>query len=171
MADTYTLISSVTVGAGGAATMSFTSIPSTYTDLKIVASLRDTATGSTGYGFSLVFNNDLTGARYSGRYLLGNGANASSGTVSDYSTSYTYVGGAATSNTFSNTEIYIPNYAGSTQKSHAIDSVTENNATTAFADMWAKLYNQTTAISQIDLYSSGTFAQYSTAYLYGIKNS
>ena len=40
MADTYTLISSVTVGAGGASSIDFTSIPATYTDLLVKFSLR-----------------------------------------------------------------------------------------------------------------------------------
>ena len=62
--------------------ISFSSIPQGYTDLKLVFSGRDTATGSVQYGFSLVFNNDLTGARYSGRYLLGSGSAASSARVS-----------------------------------------------------------------------------------------
>ena len=40
MATTYTLISSVTVGSGGAANIEFTSIPSTYTDLLLKYYLR-----------------------------------------------------------------------------------------------------------------------------------
>lgn len=171
MATTFIKIASVTVGSGGSSTLSFTSIPSTYTDLCLKLSLRDTATGASVYGFSIVLNNDLTGARYSGRYLLGNGSAASSATNTDYALSYTYDGGAATSNTFANSEIYFPNYAGSNQKSYSVDSVTEDNATAAYASLHARLYNQTTAISQVDVYSSGTFAQYSTATLYGIKNS
>jgi len=40
MANTYTLIASSTVGSGGAATVSFSSITATYTDLCLLASVR-----------------------------------------------------------------------------------------------------------------------------------
>jgi len=168
---TMTLIASNTVGSSGSSQIIFTSIPSTYTDLLLKISARDTSTGQSAYGFSLVFNNDLTTSNYSGRTVVGNGTNASSGTISDYGTTLTYNAGASTANTFSNDELYIPNYAGSTAKSMSIDAVTENNATTIWAQFVAKLYTPTTAISRLDIYASGTFAQYSTFYLYGIKNS
>ena len=45
MANTFQLISSTTVGAGGASSIDFTSIPSTYTDLVIKWSGRLTSTG------------------------------------------------------------------------------------------------------------------------------
>ena len=77
-----------------------------------------------------------------------------------------------TASTFGNLQIYIPNYAGSNQKSYSIDSVGENNATDAYQVLSAGKYNQTTAITQVSLrIASSNLAQYSTAYLYGIKNS
>jgi len=54
MATTYTLISSVTVGSGGAATMTFSSIPQTYTDLLVRVSARNTSTS--GSGLNMRFN-------------------------------------------------------------------------------------------------------------------
>ena len=45
MATTYSLISSVTVGSGSAATIGFTSIPATYTDLLLSYSARIDQTG------------------------------------------------------------------------------------------------------------------------------
>ena len=63
MPNTFTLIASSTVGAGGASSIDFTSIPSTYTDLVIKASLRsDRNTGSATY-LTITFNND-TGSNY-----------------------------------------------------------------------------------------------------------
>jgi hypothetical protein len=52
MANTYEIISSVTVGAGGAAYIEFTNIPQTYTDLNLVFSGRNTSSGD---WFSLKF--------------------------------------------------------------------------------------------------------------------
>ena len=79
---------------------------------------------------------------------------------------YTY-----TANTFGNGDIYITNYASSNTKTVSIDGVTENNATGSFAILSTGSWT-TTAITSIKLESDGgTIAQYSTAYLYGIKNS
>ena len=168
MANTYTLISSVTVGAGGASSIDFTSIPATYTDLLVKLSTR--TTGAAVADVSLRFNSATT--NYSYRDIEGNGSTAAS-----YSgTSFLWAGeanrGDATASTFANIEIYIPNYAGSTNKSISVDSVTENNGTLAYSDLIAGLWSNTSAITSISLLlSSGNHAQYSTAYLYGIKNS
>lgn len=166
---TFTLISSVTVGSGGAATMSFTSIPATYTDLLVRVSARNTTTS--GSGLNMRFNS--ISSTYSGKYLEGDGAAASSGSTT---TSYFAAGNVNTSNntanTFASTDVYIPNYAGSNNKSGSVESVYENNATTAYVTMIAGLLSNTAAITQIDITpSANTFAQYSTAYLYGISNA
>jgi hypothetical protein len=111
-------------------------------------------------------------ANMSGRLLRGNGSTASSSTL----TSFT-IGDIpavnATASTFASQEVYIPNYAGSTNKSASVDSVGENNATNAVNDLLANLWSQTTAINQLTIFSGNTanFVQYSTATLYGIKNS
>jgi hypothetical protein len=168
MPNTFQLIASSTVGSGGAASIDFTSIPSTYTDLCLKVSARFSST-SGDVGIKL----NTSTASFSRRVLRGNGSAASSTSGSD-----NFIGGAVistqTANTFSNMEIYIPNYAGSTNKSISADSVQENNATEAFAFMVASLRSNTDAINGITLYdfSSGTnFVQYSTAYLYGVKNA
>jgi len=167
MADTYTLISSVTVGAGGASSIDFTSIPATYTDLKLVGSIR-TNTAQTDNSMDINFNSSATS--FSARFLYGSGSAAASSTGSTIILQAD--GGAATSNTFSNFEIYIPNYAGSTNKSYSNDAVTENNATAAIAGLLAGLWSNTAAITSVSVKAStGTFVQHSTAYLYGIKNS
>ena len=103
----YNLISTVTVGSGGAATISFSSIPATYTDLKVVASLR--ATGSRGEDAVLIrFNSDSTAANYTARTIRGNG----SATSSEYLTSGfagmyigEFNGGTSTANSFTQVEI------------------------------------------------------------------
>jgi hypothetical protein len=168
MANTMTLISSVTVGAGGAANISFSSIPATYTDLVLKLSARNN--GAQYYG-QLYFNGSTTG--YSRRLLYGDGSAAGSIAISNEYTLVTNPTTSYTANTFGNFEMYIPNYAGSTNKSYSIDAVIENNASTAYATMYAALWSNTAAINQITLVpnSPDTFVQYSTAYLYGIKNS
>jgi hypothetical protein len=169
MANTYIQIASINVGAGGASTMEFTSIPSTYTDLLIKFSGRDNAAAVT-HNIQMIFNNSSTG--YSGKYLLGDGSSASSGgTASPTWMQGTYLSGASsTANTYSNLEIYIPNYSGSTNKSVSFDTVLENNATLAIASIWAGLWSNTAAITSIKFTSidGATTSQYTTATLYGI---
>jgi len=167
MANTYTLISSVTVGAGGAANIQFTSIPATYTDLVLKFSIR----GNRASVYDQVYL-DINGGGTapSTRYLSGDGAAASSGTSSNQISLAS--GSTATASTFGNGEVYIPNYAGSNQKSYSTDGVSENNGTTAYISSFASLWANTGAITSLSLTTnSGSILQYSTAYLYGIKNS
>jgi len=173
MANTYELISGVTVGVGGAANIDFTSIGSTYTDLILKVSGR-TANAAYNDTIKLTFNGSSTSAQI--KRLYGNGASAASDADGSGAASinfYSTTGGTATTSTFGNAEFYIPNYAGSNQKSISGDLVTENNATSATAALGAGLWANTAAITQITLTpNSGlTFVQYSTAYLYGVKNA
>ena len=168
MPVTYSLIGSATVGSGGASSIDFTSIPATYTDLKIVASARSSA-GTLTFG-DISFNGST--ASFTGRYIEGNGAAASSAT-DQARLAVSAPGSSATASTFGNSEIYIPNYAGSTNKSFSVDTTGENNATTSYMQLSAGLWSNTAAITSITItaQSSRTFVQYSNFYLYGIKNS
>jgi hypothetical protein len=175
MANTYTLISSVTLSSS-AATISFTSIPATYTDLLIKLSSRSDRSGNTSADQYIQFNGD-TSAIYSMRRLMGNGSSPSSDSTSG--STGAFVGDAtaatATASTFANTEIYIPNYTSTNAKFISTDSVTENNATEAYAILNASLWNPVTqaAITSllIGTVTSNNFVQYTTAYLYGISNA
>lgn len=163
MALTYKLIASTTVGAGGAANIDFTSIPSTYTDLVIRLNSRASSTQNL---VDIKFNGSSTG--YTRRSVYGNGTSAASASGSDSQNLIQSIS-TDTASTFGNTEIYIPNYAGSTNKSVSMDTLQENNGTTATALLGAVLWSNTAAINQITLTPvSGSFVQYSTATLYGI---
>jgi hypothetical protein len=165
MPNTYKLISSVTVGSGGAASMVFSSIPQTYTDLLIKVSAR-----GVGIDNQLTFNGSTS--NNSSRYLFGNGASAISGSDASNIQLQGSTESGNTANTFGNMEIYIPNYTSANYKSVSIDAVTENNATTAYAFLSAGLWSNTAAITSATITnSSGNYVQYSTAYLYGISNA
>lgn len=164
---TMTLISTVTVGSGGAASIDFNSIAGTFTDLCILVSARSNRSG---------VNNDNVGIKFNGvttnqiaRKLWGTGSSVGSDTDSVIFANAT--GNAATASTFGNGSFYIPNYAGSTNKSVSIDTTSENNATGLFMFLQAGLWSSTAAITSISLYpaAGGTsWDQYSTASLYGI---
>jgi len=167
MATTYEAIATVTVGSGGAANIEFTSIPATYTDLLLMHSTRQNA----GNAPSLLIKFNSSTSNFSSRYLIGSGSTASSGT-SPANYAGNSDGSSNTASTFANGSIYIPNYAGSNYKSYSVDDVQENNATEAYATLIAGLWSNTAAITSITLYNaSNSFVQYSTATLYGIKNS
>jgi hypothetical protein len=164
--NTLTLINTVTVGAGGAATIEFTSIPQTYTDLLIKTSYRGTS-AHIAYDTNISFNG--SGANFTGKLIYGSGSAANSPSIGN--SPGLYVGANATANTFSNGEYYIPNYTSSNYKSFSVDEVSENNASTAYIYMSGMLWSQSAAITSITLTpASGTFVQYSTAYLYGVKS-
>lgn len=165
MAAARYFIASATVGAGGASSIDFSSIPSTYTDLCIKLSVRPNSADS----IAVKFNNSTTG--YTSKNLEGSGSSASSGN-NPASGRYINYALLTTSNTFTSAEVYIPNYAGSNNKSAQADGVGEANATLAYADLNAILWSNTSAINQVTLYFvSQNLVQYSTATLYGIKNS
>jgi len=168
MPDTFVKIATVTVGGAGAANIEFTSIPATYTDLVLKTSLRtDRALEVDAVLISL---NGSTSS-FTGRRLFGDGSTATSDTV----TTILMTANAATaiSNTFSNNEVYIPNYAGATNKSYSVDGVAENNTTFGRDDLLAGLWSSTSAITSIRITPNigPNFVQYSTATLYGISNS
>lgn len=162
-----TLISTVTVGAGGAASIAFTSIPQTFTDLLLVLSLRANDTGTSWIGGNLTINGVTT--NQTERYLYGNGSTASSTSASTIE--FFANSGSSTANTFGNASIYIPNYASTTtNKSYSQDLVTENNSATAFQLIHAGLWSSTAAITSLSYaLPSNNLVQYSTASLYGIK--
>lgn len=165
-----TKIQTVTVGSGGAASIDFTSIPGTYTDLMLVYSVRLTSAASEGV--FITFNGNTSG--YSSRDLYGSGSGNGASSTNPYGfTNKLFIGStdstAQTSNTFGSTLVYIPNYAGSSNKSVSADNVYENNATAAGIDVLAGLWSNTSAITSISTVSNnGNFVQYSSATLYGI---
>jgi hypothetical protein len=170
MANTYTLIGSYTVGAGGVTTVTFSSIPQTYTDLLLKLSVR----GDSNSYREIWINPNGSTTNGTGKFLAGSGSAASSGTSTRFEIADWSTPPLATANTFGSAEAYIPNYTNtSINKSMSSDAATENNATAAYASLQAALWSNTAAITSIDivLAVSAKFEQYSTFYLYGIKNS
>jgi len=167
-ANTFVQIgSTVTVGSGGAASIEFTSIPATYTDLIVKASIRN----ATGLDHMLLQFNSAT-TNYTEIIMRGSGSAATSYVLSTLIPSTNglesgYVG--SDTNIFTNCEIYVPNYAGSNYKSASIDAVQEANSSTAYMVLNAPLWSSTAAITTVTLLGQTyNFAQYSTASLYGI---
>ena len=165
---TYTLIASNTVGSGGVSSVTFSSIPATYTDLVVKLSVRNSNAANSAQVFTSV-----NGSAGSSRVLRGSGSAASSFTDSSAIETARASAASSTANTFSNIELYFPNYTSAIAHSISSDGVSEDNSSTAYAELAAGLSSSTAAITSLtfDTNGSGNFVQYSTAYLYGISNS
>jgi hypothetical protein len=165
-------LQTVTVGAGGASSITFSSIPQTFTDLIFEGSIR-TDRGTYGVDETLVqFNGDSTATNYSHTFIRGQGTSgADSGRVTN---SYIWgVGGTAstnTANTFGNSQMYIANYTGSNYKTAITDIVSEGNSSSnVFMVLDAGLWRNTSAITSVAFNNQGTiFLQYSKISLYGV---
>ena len=136
-----------------AASMEFTNIPQTFTDLYVVFSLR-VSTANISQDTFLIFNN-IGDAGYTARFLYGNGSSATSFTKNT-TESVTINGNNSTANTFGSGSLYITNYAGATAKSFSIDNITENNASSADARIVAGLWSNTSAINRIAFFPGGS---------------
>jgi hypothetical protein len=172
---TYTLISS-NVLASSAASVTFSSIPATYTDLVVRVSARGSTAANT-VGFVLQMNTD-TGANYSYTNVQATGSTAQS--INNVNNGYSngiwngYITGAsATADTFGSAELYIPSYTVSQKKPVGSFVLTERNATTGqYITGSAGLWDNTSAITQIVLFPySDNFVSGSSFYLYGISNA
>jgi hypothetical protein len=166
MASTYTFIEKKTLTSTVAST-TFSSIPQTYTDLLLKISSRGSG------GIEVYFNSKTPGSEYTERRLSAYSGSVSSDTGnSTISISVTGGYSSYTANTFGSTEIYIPNYTSSNNKSASLDGVAENDSSTNAMQMTAGLRSNTAAITSIILQSyEGNFVADSTFYLYGIKSS
>lgn len=178
MANTFVKIATVDVSAGGSSSIDFTSIPSTYTDLLVKWSLRSNSTSGNNEYNLLRFNND-SGSNYSLRSITGDASSASSGSRLNQTELWANNSSAGANNandvgnTFSNGEIYLPNYLTSSQKSALIDVVVESNSTSnAKIGLGSGIWTGTSAINAIKMFPlSGIWVQHASATLYGIKSS
>ena len=170
MPATYVNIASQTLGSS-AASVTFSGIPNTYTDLVIRTSIR---TATAGLSTEITFNGD-TGSNYSDTALYNASGTATSNRRSN-AVRILAIGmdnPTTTANTFSSSEIYIPNYLVSQNKPVSITANPEVNANFAtLTYVGAGLWRNTAAITSVTLTGGGgSYAAGSTFYLYGIKNS
>ena len=171
MANTYTLISS-NVLSSSAASVTFSAIPATYTDLVVRLSARtDAATVTPG---AIMRLNGDTATNYSFIALEGSGTAASSALVGtlNYINIGRVDGASATADTFGSGEVYIPSYTASQNKPVSAVGMGETNATAATMAANAGLWRNTAVITSVSIITgSGNFLSGSSFYLYGIKNS
>jgi hypothetical protein len=168
MANTYTLIEAKTISSA-VSSVTFTSIPQTYTDLNLLFSIRSSR-AAVAENILLAFNGSTSS--FTNKVLIGQGNSGIDNTTTARYGGFA-TGDTATANVFANNSLYIPNYTSSEYKSYSVDAAEEDNAGLAFVGLGAGLWSNTAAITSIEftLAQSNNFKQYCTFYLYGIKNS
>lgn len=164
MATTYNLISSQVLNTN-TLSITFSSIPQTYTDLLLKMSL--SYDGGTQADSNLWFNgnnsstiNSMTSFRASTNLTYTNRVSTNGNTP-------LYV---STSPLFANSELYIPNYTTTSNKPYFYMVANQATATDPFLNTQACLWRGSAAITSITL-SIGNYAPNSSFYLYGIKSS
>lgn len=171
MPNTMTLIQAVTVGSGGASSISFTSIPSTYTDLILYTSTR---AASTGANWALMSVNSTSDTTIDLKHMIADGNTVATQAYGSGRLTNNQNGFSA--NTFAYAKMYMPNYLNTSRnKSMAVLGAQTNNTSSPRPSCFitSLKWNNNAAVNSIvfTLDGGGNFAQYSTAYLYGISNT
>ena len=166
----YDSIATTTVGAGGASSISFTSIPSTYTHLQVRLFGRQ----STG-GFDqahLQFNTD-TGNNYATHNLNGNGSTAGAGaTTSTNKISVSaFPGSNQNANVFGASVIDILDYTNVNKYTTTRALAGVDNNGDGYAWFASGVWMNTAAVTGITLVCGGNFVQYTSAALFGIRGN
>jgi hypothetical protein len=163
-------IATVTVGSGGASSITFSDIPGTYQHLQVRAVSR--LASGTLPSVSLEFNDSATSI-YAYHLLRGNGASATAeaGTSQTSAICVTSAGGSQTASVFSGVVVDILDYA-STSKNTTVRTLSGADFNgTGWIDLWSALWNNTSAITKVRVFHSGgtNFSQHTTFALYGVK--
>ena len=163
--NSYESIATVTVGAGGASSITFSSIPSTYKHLQLRSI---NVTGTSLNTINMTFNS--SSSSYAQHVLYGDGASAAAAAVA--STTYAVIGLNGTSTAPSAIITDILDYT-STNKNKTIRSLSGFDANgSGYVQLRSGLWYATpAAVTQIDITIAGgaNFSQYSSFALYGIK--
>jgi hypothetical protein len=158
--STYTPIQTQTLGSA-VSTVTFSSIPSTYTDLILVAQTKQVSSSS----YSLINFNSDTGANYSQTTLDGNGSTASSARAANSTAIYAFFNFLESTSNFTTSITQIMNYTNAnTYKTVLIRSGDAGQDTKALVGLW----RSASTISSIQFFSNNTLAIGSTFTLYGI---
>jgi hypothetical protein len=162
MTSTYEMVATSNVSNGTTGTVTFSTIPSTYTDLILIIN-----GGCDGGGLRMRFNSD-TGSNFSTTTMYGNGSSAASSRFSNQT--YIDIAGVIGGNTANtNTIVQIQNYANTTTNKTAL-----TRCNTASSEVMATvgLWRSTSAITTVAIQAvngNGYFTNGSTLNLYGIK--
>lgn len=157
--------------SGSSPTITFNNIPQTFTDLKIVASMRTAAAVNYDYIYGTI--NDLTPTQWLSEFYGTGTTYGGSSTTGATGFRMGYANGAsALSNTCSVSTLYIPNYTQPRIKSGLLYSVQENSTTTnavqTMSTVAMEVYSPIVKLS-FTPNSAQNFTNLTTFTLYGIS--
>ena len=165
--STYTPIATTTISGSSTATYTFSSIPSSYTDLELV--INATSVGAADYAARISFNGDTTSGLYS--WCMGRGMGSSSYSGANYTNQNDIV---ATTNysimqTPSTIKVHLQNYSSSSIYKTVLGRFSQQNSTGGTASWFAGAWRNANAISSITVTIGGDyFGAGSMLTLYGI---
>lgn len=168
MATTYEPIATNTLSSA-TTTVSFSSIPSTYTDLILIISAKGTTVATST---SVYFTTNITGANYSSTWLVGTGVGAASSRYSNLNQGYLgYI--SASSNASDSRGTIIANFMNYSNTTTYKTVISRGNVAEAETDAYVSLIRGTAALSTITVGegSGNNFVTGSTFNLYGIKSA
>jgi hypothetical protein len=170
--DGFFQIASTTAGAGGTSTITFSSIPTTYTHLQLRISCRSTTAAGLSWS-RLRMNSDSTNANYKGHQLYGEGSSAASTNFGSESgiAAFLTVGSTGTANVFNAAIIDILDYSN-TNKYKTIKVLQGNDTNGAgYIIFHSGVWMSTSSINSLTFLdvNSGNYAQGSIFSLYGMK--
>ena len=173
-------ISTITVGSAGAASVTFSSIPQTYTHLQVRAFSKSNYSAGTDLdGCSLRFNSD-SGSNYADHWIIANGSavNAGGDINRSYMALYQQNNNTYSVSSFAVGIIDILDYTNTNKfKTTRTLGGSDTNGTgneKGSLSLWSGLWRSTSAITSITLQSGAMnrgFPQYSQFALYGIKGA
>jgi hypothetical protein len=168
-AGDFESIATTTVGSGGAANVEFTSIPATFTHLQVRITAR--STGSLDVIYRL--NGDTTAANYRTHLLYGDGTNATSATIANQAYITDIASTSTIADAFGVAVVDFLDYANTNKYkvSRSLGGFDRNGAT-GYILLISSLWQNTNAITSITMNPiTGSFAQYSSFALYGIRSA
>jgi hypothetical protein len=168
--NSYFSIATQTIGSGGASSITFSSIPSTFTHLQIRSIARDPYSGTGDTFLRAQFNGD-TGSNYVFHYLAGSGSSASSSNA--LSQSFAPIGDVSydgdIANAFAAGVADILDYSN-VNKYKTVRALAGGDFNgSGYVYLQSGLWMNTAAITSITISSYTNLKQYSSFALYGVK--
>lgn len=158
-------------GTGSAGTITFSSIPSTYTSLQVRWMARSANNGGANETLYLRMNSSSTG--YAWHYLYGYGTSASAGGAATQAQIYVdeFPGSTVTANIMGAGIIDIHNYASTTQNKTIRTFAGDDRNGSGHAALYSGLWANTSAVTSLTLYTASgqAFSTSTTFALYGMK--
>lgn len=164
----YESIASTTLSTTSS-TVTFSSIPSTYSHLQIRMSARSSFSFGSMFDSYIAFNGDNTYSGYKDHILYGNGSTVTAVNASSYNLSYTTPGVNQTASVYNGIVLDILDYANTNKNTVARffgGADLNGSGNIVFGSV---LWPNTAAVNQITLSCDGSFVSGSTFALYGVN--